>query len=219
MLMITYMVRSLTTSTVLIPPFLLIILQHHLAPQPHMIVIQMVLPLPPEILINLLWTSDYTKVCLFVSGMHLVLSTNCQPFVYSSSLDIIAITESWLSGQILDKELLPTGYQIVCTDRSSCGGYVMFAIHNSIPATCLSSPSHLKVVTVRLQHKVYLILCLVCISPQSCDNYYISLFDYLHGILSSDNKLILLNDFNFPNINWNSLSGHSCHSTRFCDLI
>ena len=132
-----------------------------------MIVIQVVLPLPPQTLINLLWTSDYTKVCLFVFGMHLVLSTNCQPFVYSSSLDIIAITESWLSGQILDKELLPTGYQIVYTDRSSRGGGVMFAICNSIPAARLSSPSHLEVATVRLQHKVSLILCLVCISPQS----------------------------------------------------
>ena len=33
------------------------------------------------------------------------------------------------------------------------------------------------------------------------------------------NKTILLGDFNFPDINWDTLSGFSLHANLFCDLI
>lgn len=95
----------------------------------------------------------------------------------------------------------------------------MLAIHNSIPVSRLSSPPHLEVVTVELQYKVPLILCLVYIPPQTSTNYYSDLFDFFINLLSPCNKLILLGDFNFPDIDWDSLSGHHPHSNIFCDIV
>ena len=142
-----------------------------------------------------------------------------QSYVYSSSLSIVAITETWLTSHILDHELLPAGYTIFRTDRSSLGGGVMLATHISIPTRKLSSPPNLEVVTVELKLKIPITLCLVYNPPRSDFSYYSNLFSYLDVLLSSQNKVILCGDFNFPDIDWDTLSGSSISSTVFCDLV
>ena len=55
--------------------------------------------------------------------------------------------------------------------------------------------------------------------PNSITTYYDNLFSFLCNLLNSSDKLIVLGDFNFPDIDWNTLSGNSPVSNQFCDLI
>ena len=72
--------------------------------------------------------------CIFVNKL-----LPFQSFVYSSSLNILAITETWLSDHIFDKEILPTGFAIYRSDRISRGGGVLICSSLSIPTRLLSS--------------------------------------------------------------------------------
>ena len=44
-----------------------------------------------------------------------------QSLVYSKSFHLLCITETWLSSDIADNEILPQGYTIYRRDRSSHG--------------------------------------------------------------------------------------------------
>ena len=73
-----------------------------------------------------------------------------QSFAHSSIYKLIAITETWLSHQILDNEILPTNYVIYRADRDSQGGGVMLAIHESLQSKLLASPFNLEILTVQV---------------------------------------------------------------------
>ena len=64
-----------------------------------------------------------------------------QSLVYTKSFDIIGISETWLTDNIYDNEILPTGYTIFRKDRPSRGGGVLLAVNNTIPCQLISSPS------------------------------------------------------------------------------
>ena len=64
-----------------------------------------------------------------------------------------------------------------------------------------------------------MLLCLVYIPPHADPVYYSSLFSYLTTLFESDRKVILCGDFNFPDIDWNLLTGSSSYSNAFCDLV
>ena len=48
--------------------------------------------------------------------------------------------------------------------------------------------------------------------------YYQSLFTLLHNVDCQSEKLILLDDFIFPDIHWDLLHGECWSSIEFCDL-
>jgi len=49
--------------------------------------------------------------------------------------------------------------------------------------------------------------------------YYETQFNFLSNLASTTDQLIILDDFNFPDIDWDSLSGHLPASNQFCDLV
>jgi len=62
-----------------------------------------------------------------------------QNFIYSISPDVIVVTETWLSDRIFDNKILPYNYALICKDRKTRGGGVMFAIKSSISYQILQS--------------------------------------------------------------------------------
>ena len=54
--------------------------------------------------------------------------TDLQSLVYSSTFNIIGLTETWLKDSILNSEILPTGYTIYRLDHPSRGGGVLLAV-------------------------------------------------------------------------------------------
>jgi len=126
--------------------------------------------------------------------------TQFQSLIYSKGYDIVAITETWLSDNLLDHEILPTGYSIYCKDHSSRGGGVLLAVKNSIPSHALSTPLELEALYVQIGNTDPINYCLVYIPPSSSELYIQTLCDFL--ISCSNDKLVLIGDFNFPTINW-----------------
>lgn len=120
---------------------------------------------------------------------------------------------------IFNNEVIPSGYSLYRKDRSSRGGGVLVAVSDSIPSSACSSPVELEVVTVVLQLQQEITLCTVYVPPDAPLVYVQSLCSYLLSLSNTAKALVVVGDFNFPNIRWSSLCG-SCTSTRlFCDTI
>ena len=63
-----------------------------------------------------------------------------------------------------------------------------------------------------------LTLAVVYIPPNSLDSYRNSVSNFIRSLSQADD-LIILGNFNYPNIDWQTLYGHNQHSSSFCDLI
>ena len=146
--------------------------------------------------------------------------SNFQSYVYSTPYNIYCITETWLSDSIFDCEILPCGYTLYRKDRASRGGGVLIAVHDSLSSTLVPSPPELEVITINLNFQNDPItLCTVYCSPNSCEDYQKRLLSYLYNITTSSEGIIIIGDFNVPDICWSSLSGSSAFSNSLCEFV
>ena len=95
----------------------------------------------------------------------------------------------------------------------------MLAVHNSKSYKVLPSPPCLEVLSVSIGSSSSIIYCLVYTPPNSPGEYLIDFFNYLQSLNSATDNLLLLGDFNFSDVNWDSLCGLSPASAKFCDII
>ena len=141
-----------------------------------------------------------------------------QSFIYAHDYSFIALTETWLHDHIYNNELLPTGYTIYRKDRSSKGGGVMLAVKSALKSTQLPAPDNLEVVTISVQAHCSLTICAVYTPPNSKNDYIQGLYLYLSTLISSAN-VILLGDFNAPDVNWDTFISTNTISDHLCDFI
>ena len=144
-----------------------------------------------------------------------------QSLAYSFCYDIIAISETWLSDSIFNNEILPSNFTIYRCDRRSRGGGVMLAVKDDIPSQLLSSTSipSLETLTVQIGINQPLIICLAYIPPGSKVQLCEPFFSLLSDLTNKFSPLLIMGDFNLPDINWNTLSSTSQLSNVFCDLV
>lgn len=71
--------------------------------------------------------------------------------VFSRSISVFCVTESWLSEKISDGEILPSNYIIYRHDRGSKGGGVLTAVSREISSRKMSSNPKLEAVSVLLK--------------------------------------------------------------------
>ena len=97
----------------------------------------------------------------------------------------------------------------------------MIAIKDVIPVTLLPSPDHLEIITMRLELQNPVILCCTYISPSTDRTILNNAIFYLADLLRSNptHDIVLVGDFNLPDINWNTLSASSSVSELFCDFV
>ena len=149
-----------------------------------------------------------------------------QTHVAIGKLDVIAITETWLNDSINDLEILPSTFTIHRKDRGGRGGGVLLAVRSNIQ--CFRR--------MDLETDCELLWCEVF--PVPSYSYFIGVFyrppnndlkclqelakslEKLED-LSNRSRVLLLGDFNLPDIDWNVISPlhPSQLSDFFCDCI
>ena len=141
-----------------------------------------------------------------------------QSYILSRDFDLIAITETWLTNSILNGEILPSDYVVYRRDRTSRGGGVLLAVKNNLSSKQLSLSDDIESIAVEIHSSQTFIVCVLYIPPSANDFYHTQVSDVFCSLLRNVNVLIL-GDFNFPDIDWDLLSGESKHSINFCGLI
>ena len=141
-----------------------------------------------------------------------------QSLVYCGSVDCFCVTETWLSANILDGEILPNQYVIYRQDRASKGGGVMIAVRNEICSRQVHTDCNLELVVVELEVKPKIIICCVYVPPTSTEGSFNALQNFILS-LPDGIDLFLLGDFNSPDINWNTMSASNYQSSSLCDTI
>ena len=133
-----------------------------------------------------------------------------QELLYSESVDIMFVTETWLNSNVSNIEILPNGYNIYRADRSlrRTGGGVLIAIkHNygtfiSCHQVFSLSSANLEAVALECtlpNHVKWLLVC--CYRPP--DSNEMSDFRSLaNNLFPGYDKIIIVGDFNLPNISW-----------------
>ena len=142
-----------------------------------------------------------------------------QSFVFTSDFNVFCITETWLSNNIPDGEILPSDYVLYRKDRPSRGGGVLIAIKESMCSTYIPSPPDLEVVSVKIGLSDELVISCVYVPPYSKVLYVSSMVEYLTNIVSSFKKCIIVGDFNFPDIDWSTLTGSLPSTNVFCEFV
>ena len=153
---------------------------------------------------------------------------NFSSFICSTNFKIIALTETWLHPDVRNGEFLPPSYQVHRYDRPSRGGGVLLALDHSlsysysqIPSLSYSqipSPIDLELVCVKLSYPS-IFICVVYFPPSSDLCYFRSFFQFLSDLVKPGVSVIVMGDFNIPDICWSSFYGQSLISDSLCDLL
>ena len=141
-----------------------------------------------------------------------------QSFIYAHDYSFIVLTETWLHDYIYNNELIPSGYTIYRKDRNSKGGGVLVAVKSIFKSIQLTSPDNLEVVAVTVHAHHSFTICAVYIPPNSTRDYIQDFYLYLNTFIPSTN-VILLGDFNAPDVNWDIFTSTNTNSECLCDFV
>ncbi len=136
-----------------------------------------------------------------------------------SNFDVFCFTETWLNDTVFNNEIIPIGYSIYRKDRSARGGGVLIAVNDNIPSWSVKSPSHLEVTSVALQLDKVIIISTVYVPPNAPMSCMQSLCTYLACLSSENSSLVVVGDFNLPDIDWPALQGSCPASNLFCNTV
>ena len=123
-------------------------------------------------------------------------------FIVDKSIDILAITETWLTGVGSDspiiKALLPPGYSILHAPRASRGGGTAVVFRESIPVSRVSvvghAPSSFEFIECLVKLPIMLRLCIVYHPPGTA--FLDDFSQFLSQLVTKPGHLIIAGDFN-----------------------
>lgn len=151
--------------------------------------------------------------CLFLNARSLLSNFKLDELAYickKNNIDIIAVVETWLHSDISNGEINVEGYTIYRRDRgltkSERGGGILLYISNRIASRLYLSDNVVEMLVVEVGdcNKDGTLLGLCYKPPNASEEYEQLMFTAIQNI--SSKSLILMGDFNYPNINWEQLS-------------
>ena len=96
---------------------------------------------------------------------------------------------------------------------------MLIAVDKSVSSQLIDCPKELELLLIQIGLKHPTRICLVYNPPNSCIEYKQSLIGFLDNLATNPSPLILMGNFNVPDINWDTLSGSSTFSNQLCDLL
>jgi len=130
--------------------------------------------------------------------------------IEESQPDVMIISETWLSPDILNSEFFPVGYGISRKDRADGYGGVLIAYRNGITCSDIHIDSSAEIVAckITLVNRQSVIICSVYRPPNRDVAAMENLCQALESLCSrySDLPIWIGGDINLPNIDWESLT-------------
>ena len=169
---------------------------------------------------------------IFMNVSRLITLTKRKNEILSDFCDkstlFLCLCETFLHEGILDSEIKISGFSIIRCDRSSRtgGGVCVYVSNSTTYDTCLTySNSVCELLIVRL-HKPALIIILMYRPPTCSPEDFNDIISRSRAIILSMSSplpiIIMLGDFNFPDINWLN-PDYNCHDASplilFSDLL
>ena len=165
--------------------------------------------------------------CFFVNARSLMNNLKIDElnnYAIDCNLHVIGIAETWLNDSIGSSEVQLKGYTLYRKDRadikSGRGGGVMLYVQDSLISRSCLEPCNYKseLVWCAIKLDQNLELCVgVCYRSPSADNTEVQqLFSAINSV--KNKQLLIMGDFNYPNIDWDLLESDQCGSS-FLDLI
>lgn len=153
--------------------------------------------------------------------LHSSLVAHLQPL---GLFNFFALTETWLTDDVLDSEVSIPNYTIFRKDRvSRRGGGVLLGCHNALK--CRRRPDleqdnlELLLVEVRLSSRNKMLLGNCYRAPDSGTQPLEALAGVLTNVSHQYNHICIVGDFNLPSLQWNSSSGLPTSSGSSIDDI
>ncbi|ELT95653.1 hypothetical protein CAPTEDRAFT_197327 [Capitella teleta] len=121
-------------------------------------------------------------------------------FIIEYNIDILAITETWLTGTACDgptiNALLPNGYEIIHAPRRTRGGGTALVYRQSLNVTHVAvSSASFEVLECVTKGPIMLRVCVVY-QPYRTALFMEEFSSYLAGLATSPGRLLVLGDFN-----------------------
>ncbi|ELU09429.1 hypothetical protein CAPTEDRAFT_201324, partial [Capitella teleta] len=121
-------------------------------------------------------------------------------FIIEYNIDILAITETWLTGTDCDgptiNALLPNGYEIIHAPRRTRGGGTALVYRQSLNVTRVAvSSASFEVLECVIKGPIVLRICVVY-QPYRTALFMEKFSSYLAGLARSPGHLLVLGDFN-----------------------
>ena len=151
--------------------------------------------------------------------------TDMLALLRSQSLNILAVTETFLDEDILDSELIDDNFTIFRRDRNRHGGGVMLVVDATIPAKRRQDlETDCELLWIELSLSPTNILFGVFYNPpDSSGSTLVQLSSSLKAIINTSTPIIISGDFNLPNIDWSETSpSPTTYSTKahlLCELL
>ena len=162
----------------------------------------------------------------FVNGRKLCHLSSFQDLVYSEQPDFVWVTETWLTDDVHNCEILNNSYYVYRKDwETRQGGGVMLAVK----ASSFISSKEIEDINVNIEvmsceittnsNLKYAICC--CYRPPNVGTSWLEEFNsFLVQLTSRYRNILICGDFNFPKINWHEdASVTSSNETEFVEEL
>lgn len=129
--------------------------------------------------------------------------------------DLVVLTETWLSEDVFDSEIVPRNYKVFRKDRDRRGGGVAVLFKSSLDVIAMPDVTGVESLFCKLYiNKVCYLLGAVYRPPNSSAIIIEQLNEYMHRHIKPEDRVILTGDFNLPNLLWNTFSISSAKSVE-----
>ena len=96
----------------------------------------------------------------------------------------------------------------------------MATVKLTIRATAISKPDHLEAISLHFHLHIPLSVCCVYTPPNPDSTHMFLLVSYLSDLATPPcSDIIVIGDFNLPDIEWDTLSAAPHSSEQFCDFV